>query len=131
MPPASEFSIRRSSISPSPFYPITTGASLPGPKRLKQQAAKDLFVEGYRYKKAAVMLTGIIPKSEIQAELFSDQEYDRKQQDLMHKVDEINHKYGSRTTHFAGTGIEQDWQMKQEHLSDRYTTCWDELMEVE
>lgn len=96
-----------------------------------QQAAEHLFTEGNRYKKAAVMLTGIIPQAEIQADLFTDEEYDKKQHQLMNKVDEINRKYGKRTTLFAGTGIEQDWQMKQEFLSPRYTTHWDELMETE
>ncbi len=31
----------------------------------------------------------------------------------MQKVDEINTKYGSETTHFASTGIEKSWQMEQ------------------
>lgn len=96
-----------------------------------QQAAESLFTKGNRYKKAAVTLTGIIPQVEIQADLFADQEYDQKQHDLMNKVDEINQKYGKRTTLFAGTGIEQEWQMKQEFLSPRYTTSWDDLMELE
>lgn len=69
-----------------------------------QQAAEHLFTEGNRYKKAAVMLTGIIPQSEIQTDLFSNQEYDRKQHELMNKIDEINQKYDKRTTLFAGTG---------------------------
>lgn len=91
----------------------------------------ELFQEGQRYKKAAVMLTGIIPESEIQADLFREQQYDKKQQNLMDRVDDINTKYGKDTTHIAGTGIEQPWQMKQQFLSKRFTTQWDELMEVD
>lgn len=89
-----------------------------------------LFESGARYKKAAVMLTGIIPESEIQTDLFEPTAYDEKQHQLMDKIDEVNSKFGRRTTHIAGTGIEQPWQMKQQFLSKRFTTRWEELMEV-
>lgn len=100
------------------------------PKLIKaaHHAVEELFTKGHRYKKAAVMLTGILPESEVQGDLFIEQQYDEKQHNLMNKVDEINRKYGKRSTLFAATGIEQKWQMKQEHLSPRYTTCWDDLM---
>lgn len=94
-------------------------------------AAEKLFVPGNRYKKAAVMLTGIIHEAEIQGDLFAEQQYDQKQHQLMDKVDEINRKYGKRATLFAATGIKQEWQMKQEFLSPRYTTRWDDLMVAE
>ncbi len=89
-----------------------------------------LFEPNQRYKKAAVMLTGIIPQSEVQGDLFEEASYSKEQHRLMNKVDEINNKYGSRTTHIAGTGIKQPWQMKQQYLSKRFTTRWDELLEV-
>lgn len=91
----------------------------------------ELFQKGQRYKKAAVMLTGIIPQSEIQADLFEDNTYSEQQHRLMDKLDDINSKYGKRTTMFAGTGIKQPWQMKQQFLSKRFTTRWDELLEVD
>lgn len=89
-----------------------------------------LFKAGQKYKKAAVMLTGILPRSEIQADLFADYEYDERQHRLMDKLDNINNRYGNRTALFAGTGIDQPWRMKQQHLSKRFTTSWDELMTV-
>lgn len=89
-----------------------------------------LFEPGLKYKKAAVMLIGIIPESEIQMDLFEERDYSQRQQNLMDKVDFLNRKFGSRTTLFAGTGITQPWQMKQQYLSNRYTTRWDELMEA-
>ena len=63
------------------------------------------------------MLIGILPDSEVQQELFSNNLYTKSEQNLMQKVDEINTKYGSDKTNFASTGIEKYWQMKQEHLS--------------
>jgi DNA polymerase V len=91
---------------------------------------EQLYDKDLRYKKAAVMLTGIIPESEVQTDLFNDQQYSTKQHQLMQKVDDINTRYGSDTAHFAATGIQQTWKMKQEYLSSRYTTNWNGLMEV-
>jgi len=89
-----------------------------------------LYQHDLRYKKAAVMLTGILPDSEVQQDLFSKNEYTTREKNLMQKVDGINTKYGSETTHFASTGIEKSWQMKQEHLSPKYTTKWDQIVEI-
>lgn len=89
-----------------------------------------LFEEGRTYKKAWVMLTGIIPESEIQADLFSSKLYSSKEHRLMDSLDEVNAKYGKQTLRPASNGIEQHWQMKQQYLSKKYTTRWDELMKV-
>ncbi len=91
---------------------------------------QQLYKTGLRYKKAAVMLTGILPQSSVQADLFNDQQYSVDQHELMNKLDEINTRYGSGTAHFAATGIEQPWEMKQEHLSPKYTTWWNNILEV-
>lgn len=91
---------------------------------------KKLYESSLRYKKAAIMLTGIIPESEVQTDLFNGKQYSTKQHQLMQKVDDINTRYGSDTAHFAATGFHQPWQMKQQHLSLKYTTNWDELMEA-
>jgi DNA polymerase V len=93
-------------------------------------ALKKLYQSGLKYKKAAVMLTGIIPQSEIQGNLFSKEQHSDNQHELMRKIDDINTKFGSGTAHFAATGFEQSWQMKQQFLSPKYTTSWDDLMEV-
>ncbi|MCW9708604.1 Y-family DNA polymerase [Fodinibius salsisoli] len=90
-----------------------------------------LYEKDLRYKKAAVMLTGIIPQSEVQKDLFNDAQYSAEQYQLMQKVDDINTKYGSDMAHFAATGFKQTWKMKQEHLSSKYTTSWDGLMEAQ
>jgi DNA polymerase V len=89
-----------------------------------------LYQPKLRYKKAAVLLTGILPESEVQTDLFGDYQYTTKEHKLMEKIDDINTKYGSETTHFASTGIDQPWQMKQQHLSPKYTTRWDGILEA-
>lgn len=109
---------------PNPTADTTTLSEIAG------KCAEQLFVKGKKYKKAWVMLTGIIPQKEIQCNLFRIDSYSRKQHSLMESMDGINAKFGRRTISVAGSGIDQPWQMKQQYLSKRYTTNWDELMEV-
>lgn len=92
-----------------------------------------LFDSSKIYKKAWVMLTGIVPENEIQANLFNTSGYTGKQHDLMECMDAVNARYGKQTMMVAGAGVgdNQSWKMKQEHLSPRYTTRWEELMEVQ
>lgn len=95
---------------------------------------KVAFQEGRKYKKAAVMLTGIVPNSEVQMDLFNPEHYSQKQHQLMECVDRINAKFGRNHAAFAATGLHKKgehrnkWLMNQNHLSKRYTTRWDELM---
>jgi DNA polymerase V len=123
--------------NPGKPYKFGRSVTLPNPTanttvlvKFARGLASMLFKEGQTYKKAWVMFTGIVPESEIQADLFSDQSYSPKEHNLMDSLDAINSKYGSRTLRPASNGIEQPWQMKQQYLSKRYTTRWDELMTV-
>jgi DNA polymerase V len=89
-----------------------------------------LYQPGRKYKKAWVMLTGLVPQSEVQRNLFADNENSERHHRLMECLDGINARHGQRTLIPASTGIEQPWQMKQQFLSRRYTTRWDELPDV-
>jgi len=91
-----------------------------------------LFDPSKTYKKAWVMLTGIVPESEIQAELFNPSGYSARQHKLMESMDAVNARFGKQTMMIAGAGVgsNQSWRMKQEYLSPRYTTRWDELMNI-
>jgi len=99
---------------------------------VSKMAVDRLFDESKTYKKAWIMLTGIVPESEIQANLFNPVGYSSRQHKLMESLDEVNARFGKQTMTLAGSGVgtNQTWRMKQEHLSPRYTTRWDELMEI-
>lgn len=92
------------------------------------------FQQGRKYKKAAVMLTGIVPNSEVQMDLFDPEHYTQKQHQLMECVDRINARFGRNHAAFAATGLHKKgdhrnkWLMNQNYLSKRYTTRWNELM---
>lgn len=95
---------------------------------------RSLHLPDTKYKKAAIMLTGIVPHSEVQMDLFDPELYTRQQFRLMECIDEINSKHGRHTAAFAATGLhrqkneEAKWKMNQNFLSQRYTTEWDEIM---
>lgn len=101
-----------------------------------KQCVRKLYEPGLKYIKAAVMLTGIVPNSEVQMDLFQPHLYTKRQHKLMESIDAINAYYGRNKAAFAATGLHKqegkknEWAMNQNYLSKRYTTRWDELMTV-
>lgn len=87
-----------------------------------------------KYKKDAIMLTGIVPHSEAQMDLFDSRLYTERQYSLMQCIDRINSMHGRNTAAFAATGLHQKndaevkWKMNQNFLSKRYTTEWEHIM---
>ena len=86
-----------------------------------------LWVNGYRYAKAGVMLADFYDPGVYQPSLFDEplvvKESDQK---LMQLMDTLNTKHG-KTLWFASQGTKQEWGMKRELLSPAYTTNWREL----
>lgn len=119
------------------YFPIPVPtADTPTLITIAKKLAQKVFESGRKYKKASVMLTGIIPQSEVQMDLFDSELYTQKQHRLMECMDRINAKFGRNYTAFAATGLHKEgdhrnkWLMNQNYLSKRYTTRWDELMVV-
>ena len=92
------------------------------------QLAESLFREGTFYKKAGVILSGLVPDDSIQANLFEPQKSIGRF--LMEQIDNINFSMRGDVVKFASSGTKRDWKMQQNFHSDRYTTRWDELCEV-
>ncbi len=88
-----------------------------------------LYEKGRIYKKAGVMLSGLIPDESIQGNLFlSDNKNGERR--LMDMIDNINFSQRDDVLKFASSGTVRDWKMRQELRSRRYTTRWEELLEV-
>ena len=88
---------------------------------------RKIYREGYRYKKAGVILYGLSRSSQIKGLL----DYDRKSSDLiMNTMDKINQRYGNSTIRLASEGIEKSWRMRRESVSPSYTTSFNDLAEV-
>ena len=88
-----------------------------------------LYEQGRIYKKAGVMLSGLVPDISIQGNLFlpANKNCERK---LMDMIDNINFSQRDDVLKFAASGTKKDWKMRQELRSGRYTTRWEELFEV-
>ena len=90
---------------------------------------KAIFKEGYQYKKAGVICMGLTPNSAVQLSLFTTT--NPKHQPLMRVIDQLNHSIGKTVVRFATQSIGRQWKMKQEKLSQRYTTNIKEVVEIE
>ena len=93
------------------------------------QAVKKIFKTGYKYKKAGVIFTELIPESQNQMDMFDRTNRPRLGK-LMAVVDRINTRFGSRSLQFAAQGITQPWHMKCDMRSPCYTTDWNQLLTV-
>ncbi|ENB7489449.1 Y-family DNA polymerase [Citrobacter koseri] len=89
-----------------------------------------VWKDGRRYQKAGVMLGDFFSQGVAQLNLFDDNAPRRNSDKLMKVLDHLNTKDGVGTLYFAGQGIQQQWQMKREMLSPRYTTRYEDLLRV-
>lgn len=95
------------------------------------QCLAGIFRPGILYKKAGVLLGGIVDARTVQPDLFDPVPKRKERADLMHTIDNINHRYGAKTVSLAveGTGP-QPWHVKSEHRTPNYLTDIRELLTV-
>jgi DNA polymerase V len=103
-----------------------------------------IYQPGFSYAKAGVMLLDLQPAERHQFMLdlsppieeqggagHSDvevQTVDRTR--LMTALDQVNGRYGRGTMLLASAGLrgpDRAWTMKQERMTQQYTTCWSDL----
>lgn len=88
-----------------------------------------LYKKGMIYKKAGVMLSGIVPDTSIQGNLFLSETKNCERR-LMDMIDNVNFSQRDDVLKFAASGTDRNWKMQQNFISPRYTTRWNELYEV-
>lgn len=86
--------------------------------------------DGHRYQKAEIMLGDFFSQGVAQLNLFDENAPREDSAQLMQLLDHLNAKGGKGTLYFAGQGVQQQWQMKREMLSPRYTTRYSDLLVV-
>lgn len=93
---------------------------------------KQIFKEGYAYKKVGVYLDDLKLASTIQNDLFCeiDETTLKKSQAVMKVFDSINAKYGRGTMQTAAEGFQNSWRMQQNLRSPSYTTSRSDLLTV-
>jgi len=80
-----------------------------------------IYKKGYAYKKAGCVVSAIVPKNEVQLNLFDETDRVRLQR-LYNTVDRVNKKNGTDALKIAAQGYSKKWKLKNEHISKRYTT---------
>lgn len=109
-------------LFPTNFTPTVIAAA--------KECVRQIYRNGYQFKKAGVSITQITPQDVLQPDLFSQFSFalHEKQGRLMSAVEQINMQWGRNTVFYAAMGIERSWQMKQTRTSPHYTTRWGEIV---
>lgn len=91
---------------------------------------KDLYKgnEGIKFKKAGVIVTELIDEDKKQLQLFEEE--NPKHLAIMKAMDFLNAKIGDRKVKLGTQNLNLTWNMKQNHLSSRYTTRFNEILEI-
>jgi DNA polymerase V len=97
--------------------------------KLSIRGVEAIFKAGFKYKKAGVIVTDIVPKDQVQQGLFDvmDREKDRCVTKVM---DKINGAMGRDVVRYAVQGFDRKWKLRQEQLSPCYTTKWSNILTV-
>ena len=119
-----------------PQYSNQTVVELPVPTsdsteiiRFALAALKSIYKDGYRYKKAGVIITEIVPERPFQGDLFDVRDRD-KYNKIMTVMDSLNESYGKQKVKIAAQGFDRKWKLKNEKLSPCYTTNLKDILEI-
>ncbi|MDP4150474.1 MAG: Y-family DNA polymerase [Bacteroidota bacterium] len=93
------------------------------------ELVEQLYEKGKSYKKAGVMLSGLVPDASVQGNLFVPQAQNQRRF-LMNTIDNINFSMRDDSVKFGSSGMNKDWKMRQELRSGRYSTRWEDLRTV-
>ncbi len=91
---------------------------------------EELYLPGFEYKKAGVMLADIISEKDVPLSFMEINYLDDKRKKLMETIDKLNKTFGQDTLFYASSGINKDWKMKRAKLSPHYTTHWKDIPRV-
>ena len=91
------------------------------------KAIEEVFKSGIAYKKAGIILTGLVPSNNYQLNIFDWE--NSNHQPLMKAIDKINCRFSNKIK-LANQDLKKTWKMKQDHLSPNYTTNLQDIIKV-
>lgn len=106
-------------------YPTNSGIEL---AQFAKKALDKIFVKGYAYKKAGVIVTDFTPENQTQLSVFENS--NPKHTPLMQAIDKINKNLGQAKVKLASQDLKRTWKMKQERLSPKYTTNLNDIISI-
>ncbi|KAB8066285.1 Y-family DNA polymerase [Janthinobacterium violaceinigrum] len=109
-------------VEPSADNRVLAGAALHG--------LAMIYREGFKYKKAGIMLMDLQPDTQRQGVLFDAGRDRARSVAAMAALDALNERFGRDTVHLGSAGLVRRWAMLSENRTPRYTTNWLELPKV-
>ncbi|SFH16523.1 Y-family DNA polymerase [Pontibacter chinhatensis] len=92
-------------------------------------ALKEIYREGYWFKKSGVIVTEIVPERQVQLNLLDTVDREKHGR-LMEAVDGLTDRFGRGKVWVAAQGVDNSWQLKSEFKSPSYTTRLSEIQTV-
>lgn len=93
------------------------------------EALHAIYKKGYIYKRVGIMLTNLCHQTDGTLNLFYTQNRTREI-DIIKQYDKINRLNGTDTVRVAQQGFKNNWHMKQENLSQFYTTRLSDIIKI-
>lgn len=84
------------------------------------EALQRIYRKGYEYRKAGVMISGLVPAAQLTERLFDDETLERFRR-VMPVVDMLNRKYGRDTVRWAAANPKGRWKTKAGRMWPRHT----------
>ena len=88
---------------------------------------REIYRPGHQYKKTGIFLTDLMAESELQPDLFEAIPGTGRVKELDRIVDGLNRKLGRNAIRYGSMGVKQNWAMRQDRRSKKFTARWDEL----
>ncbi len=95
-----------------------------------REALRAIWRDGYAYKKAGVLVSGIVPEDAVQLSFGASTEETDKHRRLMQAMDAVRTRYGHAAIVVGAQGTSNAWHLRQQNLTQRFSTCWSELLTV-
>ncbi|NUM32044.1 MAG: Y-family DNA polymerase [Bacteroidetes bacterium] len=108
--------------------PVPTNSTIELVKYAKA-GLKAIFKNGFKYKKAGIIVSELAPQTAVQTNLFYEVDH-QKHNNLMLVLDKLNNTYGRDTVRLGAQGYSKRWTLRQEQLSPCYTTSFENIMTV-
>ena len=104
-------------------YPTNSSITI---SKFAQHGLKTIYKKGFHYKKAGVIVMGLVPENQRQLNLFCKE--NPKHLSLMKSIDILNSKLGKTKIKLASQDLGRTWKMRQERLSPCYTTKFEDIL---
>ncbi len=90
---------------------------------------RSLCCKNLSYRKAGVLLFKLSTTKNLSQSTFLENSIPNDE--LMSAVDSINKKFGQRSIHLGVRNKNQKWRLRQNYLSPKFTTQWEEIPKVQ